>query len=111
MASGTDDESKRFVVRAEVGAGSLWRLVGDDLLPVTPREAGLSVRLVVAFDDWTEFFQEVAGDLGDPEVSEEFVSQGFKIAHRLRAEIKGSEVRLVHPATGESVTIERNSVR
>ncbi len=104
-------ESKRFVVHAQLRAGSLWRRVDDRLDAAVPGEVGLSGRLVAAFDDWTEFFDEVEGDLADPVVAAEFVSQGFKIAHRLRAEIKGSEVHLVHPTTGESIEITRTTPR
>ncbi len=104
---------RSFVVRAVASSGALWRVVDarDDLKSVAPADIGLSDRLCAAFDDWAQFFDEIDGDLTDPEVAEEFVSQGFKIAHRLRAEIKGSTVHLVHPVSGESVEIVRTGPR
>ena len=62
-------------------------------------------------NDWQSFFDEVGGDLSDPEVADEFVGQGFKIAHRIRAEKKASSVHLEHPVTGDIVEIIRSTPR
>ena len=101
---------KHFVVRAQSGSGSIWH-AGSELVQVDPSDLGLSDRLVLAFDDWASFFDEIDADLSDPDVANEFVSQGFKIAHRLRAEIQGSTVHLVHPLTGEHHEIRRDGPR
>ena len=101
---------REFVVRAQIGAVGLWR-AGSELDEVALSDLELSGRLVVAFEDWASFFDEIEGDLSDPEVAHEFVSQGFKIAHRLRAEMKGSTVHLVHPVTGEHHEIVRQAPR
>lgn len=103
--------SLQFEVAAQIRSSPIQQLVGDDFEPVGPAAIGLSDRLCAAFADWAEFFDEVDGDLSDPDIADEFVSQGFKIAHRLRAEIKGSTVHLTHPVSGESVEILRTGPR
>lgn len=82
-----------------------------DARNVDPEMVGLTDRLVDALTDWAAFFDEVGGDLADAEVAEEFVGQGYKIAHKLRGELKGSTVHLMHPVTGERIEIVRRTVR
>jgi hypothetical protein len=96
------------VVRAEVGAFPLWSPSGGNIVPDS---LPLSARLLVALEDWTVFWDDVGGAISDGEVLEEFVGQGFKIAHTLRRELKGSTVWLQHPKTDELVEIERRAVR
>lgn len=77
---------------------------------VEPTTLPLSDRLLLALDDWSEFFDESNGHLDTDDEStvvEEFVGQAFKLAHRLRSELKGRQIYLVHPATGERRKIER----
>lgn len=99
----------KLIVAARVGVGALWRPTSSasELEPVSVLTLGLSQRLVDAFEDWASFFDEIDGDLSDGDVAHEFVSQGFKIAHRLRAEMKGSTVHLIHPVSGEQHEIVR----
>lgn len=69
----------------------------------------LSSRLNKALDDWAEFFDGVDAQLSPGDVADEFVGQGFKLAHRLRAECKGFAVDYLHPVTGETIRIVRNA--
>lgn len=96
------------IVRAEVGAFPLWTPEGDNIVPDS---LPLSARLLVALEDWTMFWDDVGGAMSDPEILEEFVGQGYKIAHVLRRELKGSTVWLQHPVSDELVEIDRRSVR
>ncbi len=111
LTSSVMAESLTFNVVARVGTSPLLRRTGDSLEAVSAESLGLSNRLIVAVADWAQFFDEVNGDLSDPEVADEFVSQGFKIAHRLRAEVKGSTVHLIHPVEGNAVKILRTGPR
>jgi len=92
-----------LVVRARVGQWPLTSSTGTtlarDALPV-------SDRLLAAIEDWADFFDDVGGEITDVDVAHEFVGQGFKIAHALRRELKGSRVHLEHPVTGELAPIE-----
>lgn len=74
-----------------------------------PTPPPLSERLRLALIDWENFYGEVQGDLTDPDIADEFVSQGFTLAHRLRSECKGTDVAYVHPITGDEVEIRRRS--
>jgi len=94
-----------LVLRAEVGAFPLWTPGGDN---VVPDSLPLSQRLLQAMEDWTAFFDDVGGAMSDHEIVDEFVGQGYKIAHVMRRELKGSTVWLDHPVTGERFPIERN---
>lgn len=94
-----------LVLRAEVGAFPLWTVDGDN---VVPDSLPFSPRLLMALEDWTAFYDDVGGAMSDPEIVEEFVGQGFKIAHVIRRELKGSTVWLDHPVTEERTLIERN---
>lgn len=96
------------VVRAEVGAFPLWTPTGGNLIP---NSLPLSPRVLIALEDWTEFFDDVGGAMSDPEIVEEFVGQGFKIAHAIRRELKGSTIWLQHPVTDERVVIENHRPR
>ncbi|NNC81843.1 MAG: hypothetical protein HKN94_17005 [Acidimicrobiales bacterium] len=91
-----------YVVRAEVGAFPVWTVGGDN---VVPDSLPLSQRVLTAMQDWTSFFDDVGGAISDPEVLDEFVSQGFKIAHAMRRELKGATVHLDHPVTAERTEI------
>ena len=92
-----------LVVRARVGewpiAASSGESLSRDALP-------LSDRLLRTVADWAAFYDDVGGEITDVDVAHEFVGQGFKIAHALRRELKGSSVHLEHPVTGELAPIE-----
>ena len=94
-----------LVLRAEVGAFPLWTVDGDN---VVPDSLPLSPRVLVALEDWTAFFDDVGGAMSDRDVIDEFVGQGFKIAHVIRRELKGSTIWLDHPVTDERMLIERH---
>lgn len=91
-----------YVIRAEVGAFPVWTADGDN---VVPDSLPLSQRLLSAMQDWSSFFDDVGGAISDGDVLEEFVSQGFKIAHAMRRELKGTSVYLDHPITAERTEI------
>lgn len=91
------------VLRAEVGAFPLWTPAGENIVP---NSLPLSRRVLVALEDWTDFFDDVGGAMSDRDIVEEFVGQGYKIAHAIRRELKGSTVWLQHPVTDERVAIE-----
>ncbi len=97
-----------LVVQAEVGAFPLWTLEGENIVPDS---LPLSRRVLVALEDWANFYDDVGGAMSDPEIVEEFVGQGYKIAHAIRRELKGSTVWLAHPVTEERVQIERHTPR
>ena len=97
-----------LVLRAEVGAFPLWTPAGDN---VVPDSLPLSPRLLLALRDWTDFFDDVGGAMSDRDVIDEFVGQGYKIAHATRRELKGWTVWLDHPVTEERVLIERRGPR
>ena len=97
-----------LVLRAEVGAFPLWTPDGTN---VVPDSLPLSPRVLVALEDWTAFWDDVGGAVSDPDVLAEFVAQGFKIAHAVRRELKGSSIWLDHPVTDERVEIELRRVR
>ncbi len=92
------------VVSAEVGYFPLWTPDGDNIVPDS---LPLSPRVLIALQDWTDFFDDVGGAMSDPDIVDEFIGQGFKIAHAIRRELKGSTVWLDHPVTGERSVIER----
>ena len=94
--------TETYSLRAEVNT---WPVVDHVGTPVDPESLPLSDRLVLALTDWSEFYTELDGDLSDPEVAEEFVGQGYKIAHALRRELKGRAIYLTQPVTGEQVKI------
>lgn len=96
------------VLRAEVGAFPLWNATGEN---VVPDSLPLSPRLLLAMQDWTDFFDDVGGAMSDRDVIDEFVGQGYKIAHAMRRELKGWTVWLDHPVTEERVLIERRGPR
>ena len=91
-----------YVIRAEVGAFPIWTENGEN---VVPDSLPLSQRLLSAMQDWTTFFDDVGGAISDGDVMDAFVSQGFKIAHTMRRELKGSSVYFEHPDTGERFEI------
>lgn len=95
-----------LLVQAEVGAFPLWT---PDGVNVVPDSLPLSPRVLIALEDWTAFYDDLGGAISDPEIVEEFVGQGYKIAHAIRRELKGSTIWLVHPVTEERVQIERPS--
>jgi hypothetical protein len=95
-------ERPAYVIRAEVGAFPIWTLAGEN---VVPDSLPLSQRLLTAISDWVGFFDDVGGAISDSDVLDEFVSQGFKIAHAVRRELKGSTVHFEHPDTGERTEI------
>ena len=97
-----------LIVRAEIGR---WPIVTARGEAVERTALPLSVRLVEALDDWARFFDDVGGEITDVDVAHEFVGQGFKIAHALRRELKGSTVHLEHPVTGELAPIELRRAR
>ena len=97
-----------LIVRAEVGAVPLWTPTGQNVLP---NSLPLSHRVVTALEDWADFFDDVGGAMSDGDIVEAFVSQGFKIAHAIRRELKGSTVWLQHPVTDERFPIERRVPR
>lgn len=90
------------MLRAVVGQ---WAVRDESDAVVDPAALPLSDRLLVAIGDWGGFFDEIDGDLSDDMVAEEFLGQGFKIAHRLRQELKGRSIYYSHPQTGELVEI------
>lgn len=92
-----------YWLKAEIGAGPIWNELGE----VDPESLPLSDRLLVALADWTAYFGEVSGHLGEPDTAGEFVGQGFKIAHGLKRELKGRKVFYAHPLTGEEIPITR----
>ena len=99
----TESFELELILRAEVGAFPLWTSAGDN---VVPDSLPLSQRVLTAMEDWTIFWDDVGGAISDPEIMDEFVGQGFKIAHAVRRELKGSTVWLQHPVTDERHEIE-----
>ena len=97
-----------LVLRAEVGAFPLWTVAGEN---VVPDSLPLSPRVLVALEDWAAFFDDVGGAMSDRDVIDEFVGQGFKLAHAIRRELKGSTVWLDHPVTDDRSLIERRGPR
>lgn len=93
-----------LVLRAEVGAFPLWTPAGENVIPDS---LPLSDRVLIALQDWTDFFDDVGGAMSDRDVIDEFVGQGYKIAHVMRRELKGSTIWLDHPVTDERVHIVR----
>lgn len=93
-----------LILHAEVGAFPLWTPDGEN---VVPDSLPLSERVLIALEDWTAFYDDVGGAMSDPEIVDEFVGQGFKIAHAIRRELKGSTVWMSHPVTEERTLIER----
>ena len=67
--------------------------------------------MLIALEDWTVFFDDVGGAMSDRDVIDEFVGQGFKLAHAIRRELKGSTVWLDHPVTDDRTLIERRGPR
>ena len=108
MSSMSSKTAVELIVRAEVGAFPLWTPDGRN---VVPDSLPLSPRVLIALQDWTDFFDDVGGAMSDPEIVDEFVGQGYKIAHAIRRELKGSTVWLEHPVTGERAPIERRVPR
>lgn len=104
--------SRELLVWAVSGSSPLWTDPADGKpVSVDPGSLGLTARLVDALVDWASFFTEVEGDLADAGVAAEFVGQGFKVAHKVRGELKGSRVHLIHPVSAERIEIIRNVVR
>ena len=97
-----------IVIRAQVGAFPLWTPEGENVIPDS---LPLSPRVLIALQDWTDFFDDVGGAMSDRDVVDEFVGQGFKIAHAIRRELKGSTIWLDHPDTEERTLIERSAPR
>lgn len=97
-----------MVLRAEVGCSPLVESSGDFVVPKT---LPLSSRVLVALQDWSDFFDDVNGTMNDQDVLDEFVGQGFKLAHGIRRELKGSTVWFEHPVTGERSLIELRAPR
>lgn len=97
-----------LVLSAAVGAFPLWTVAGEN---VVPDSLPLSPRLLIALEDWTNFFDDVGGAMSDKDIENEFVGQGYKIAHAIRRELKGSTIWLEHPVTEERVRIERTNPR
>lgn len=97
-----------LILQAEVGAFPLWTPEGDN---VVPDSLPLSPRVLIALEDWTAFYDDVGGAMSDAEIVEEFVGQGYKIAHAIRRELKASTIWLCHPVTEERVRIERRTPR
>lgn len=91
-----------YWIRATVGQSPIWDASAKN---VDPSDLPLSPRLVIALQDWARFFDDRDGDLADPEVAEEFVNQGFKLAYAMRRELKGSSITLSHPVSGEPCEI------
>jgi len=81
----------------------LWSPDGE---PIPTAALPLSDRLVEALADWVSFYRELGGEFEAPGVADEFVSQGYKIAHGVRRELKGSTVWLERFDTGERIPIE-----
>lgn len=98
----SDPRRPAYVVRAEVGVFPVWTVDGVNIVPDS---LPLSQRVLVALEDWTSFFDDVGGAISDPDVLDEFVGQGFKIAHAIRRELKGSTVYFDHPVTEERIEI------
>ncbi len=96
-----------LVLHAAVGAFPLWTAEGEN---VVPDSLPLSPRLLEALEDWTAFYDDVGGAMSDADVIDEFVGQGYKIAHAIRRELKGSTIWLSHPVTEERTRIERRSI-
>lgn len=94
---------RAIVLRAETPGSGLWDPAGS---AINVAELPLSDRLTAALADWMAFYQEVDGVLDTPEIIDEFVSQGYKIAHGVRRELKGSTVWFDRPDSGERVSIE-----
>lgn len=94
--------SETWTLRANVGQPPV---LSADGAWVEPDELPLSPRLLDAIADWRCFFDEVSGDLSSPEVAEEFVGQGYKIAHAMRRELKGRTIYFCQPVTKELVKI------
>jgi len=103
-ADGYSSWMVEIVVRAEVGAFPLWIPEGENVIP---NSLPLSPRVLIALQDWADFYDDVGGAMSDRDVVGEFVGQGFKIAHAIRRELKGSTVWFDHPDTGERTLIER----
>ena len=97
-----------MILRAQVGAFPLWDAADQN---VVPDSIPLSPRLLMALQDWADFFDDVGGAMSDSDVVEEFVGQGFKIAHAIRRELKGSTVWFEHPVSEERTRIERRNQR
>ena len=91
-----------LVVRARPGE---WPICQDGGV-LSRDDLPLSDRLLRTIDDWAAFYDDLGGEITDVDVAHEFVGQGFKIAHALRRELKGSTVHLEHPVTGELALIE-----
>lgn len=91
------------MVRAELGSTGLWT---PDGVSIDIDELPLSVRLVDTVVDWMAFFDDVGGELSDRDIREEFVGQGYKIAHALRRELKGSQIWFSPPHEEDLVAIE-----
>lgn len=107
MASGTsacgvDVSKETWILRAVVGEPPIWSVDGT---AASPASLPLSQRLLSAIDDWKNFFDEIDGDLSPTEVAEEFVGQGFKIAHAMRRELKGRLIYFSQPVSGELLKI------
>lgn len=96
------------ILRAEVGAFPLWTAGGENIVP---NSLALSSRVLIALEDWTAFFDDVGGAMSDPDVVSEFVGQGFKIAHAIRRELKGSTVWLHDSFTDERTRIDLRGPR
>ncbi|MGI9608616.1 MAG: hypothetical protein ACR2P0_20975 [Acidimicrobiales bacterium] len=97
-----------YVLRAEVDGPTIWTPEGE---PVDPRALPLSSRLLEALDDWAAFLDDVGGEISDHDVMDAFVSQGFRIAHAMRRELKGRTVWLQRLDTDERVLIENRTPR
>ena len=107
MESGTssgdvDMTRETWILRAVAGK---WPISGVDGKAASAASLPLSPRLLSAIDDWQSFFDEIEGDLSLTEVAEEFVGQGFKIAHAMRRELKGRLIYFAQPVTGELLKI------
>ncbi len=103
MQMADESSARELILRAEVGAFPLWTPHGDNIVPDS---LPLSQRVLTAMEDWTIFWDDVGGAISDPEIMEEFVGQGFKIAHATRRELKGRTVWFQHPVTDERHEIE-----
>ena len=97
------ESRSEYLLRATVRETPIWTADGRAL---DPRSLLLSERLLIALADWAAFYDDVGGEIGDADIVDEFVSQGFKIAHAMRRELKGHTVRFEHPVTGERIRIE-----
>lgn len=92
-----------YLLDARVGSSPIWDKAGNE---VSSDELPLSDRLCIAIDDWREFFDATVGNLSDPDMADEFVSQGFKIAFRMRSELKGRVVTYRHPIDGQIIEVD-----